>query len=162
MQQLAASSALVATYAEDRADTLMRTAACLAFSCFGLHLALAMVAGTSMVSLTTPMLALSAICATCGVLEWTRPTRGSAVTMMVGGAAMVLVHVVVMHAAPPTTMQMGSTMDDGGAWVSVGLVDVLMLVGVTIAGLQALVAFLARMASRGPRREWHGPGTTRK
>ncbi len=129
---------------------MFRTAACLAFACLTVHVTLAAVGGNSMLPLTAPMLALSAICATCGLLAWTSPTRRVGMTMVLGGIAMVTVHLAMMHHSPDGTMHMaGGTMHGGGP-TSDTFVDVLMHVGVTLAGLQALVAVLAVTGRRSP------------
>ena len=86
---------------------------------------------------------LSAICATCGLLAWTSPTPQVGMTMVLGGIAMVVVHLALMHDLPDATMHMAGGTCTGGP-TSDTFVDVLTHVGVTLAGLQALVAVLAR------------------
>ncbi len=141
-----------------RATTLIRIAACSAFACLSVHVALAVVGGAGLVSRTAPMLALSGICAMCGVSAWGRPTRRASAIMALGGTTMVLIHVVVMHGSAHEAMHVvDGSMAPAGASGPGGLAEILMHVGVTIAGLQALVALVARMASRGPLSQGGGP-----
>ena len=132
------------------ATTLIRVAACSAFACLLVHVALAVVGGAGLVSLTAPMLVLSGICAMCGASAWGRPTRRASTIMVLGGTTMVLLHVVVMHGSAHEAIHMaGGSMAPAGASGPGGLAEILMHIGVTIAALQALVALVARMASRG-------------
>jgi hypothetical protein len=70
---------------DDRGSSLVRSAACLAFSCLAVHLVLAIVGGTRLQWETTLMVALSAICATCGAVAWSDPNRRAALTLGLGG-----------------------------------------------------------------------------
>ncbi|MBY6537925.1 hypothetical protein HQ325_04495 [Rhodococcus sp. BP-349] len=126
--------------------------------CFGVHVALLLVTGTSMLGMVVPMLVLSGLCVvfTCRKGSGTS-LRGHLVTAGFG-IAMLVVHSVTMHSAPGHSMAghensagmdhaaMGHTaadMAESGNLMATGLVGGPMQAGLVLAVVQVLVAVVA-------------------
>lgn len=119
-------------------EILPRVSATFTGLCLLLHVALVIVAGSGMLSMSLPMLGLAALCGGCAFGAWQRrcSDRALGLTALVAGA-MVSFHMVLMsgHASQAIC----SSMADSPAMVP-PVTELLMSAGVVCAGIVGLVA----------------------
>jgi len=125
----------------DAARTTARFATALALTCLTLHVALVPLGGRDMFAMSLPMLLLSLACVSC---VRTAPGQGfgrrQAAGLAAGGAAMVLVHLLVQHGGGHAAMATAPRTE---------VAHLVMHGGVTLSAVQAAMALLVLAA--GPR-----------
>ena len=110
---------------------LTRLASIASLGCLAAHVALFALTRGSLLGLTLPMLALSALCAGCAVLSWRRGcTSAELVVMLCTGSTMVAAHLLLAPMHGPSMRQVAVSTR----------ADVLMHGGLTLAVVVELVA----------------------